>query len=54
MESYSEILSALEEKIQKAEEEKLQAEKERDEAINNVKVIRQRYISIIGNDKTFE
>jgi len=37
----------MEEKVKFADEEKLNAQKERDQALNDVKIIRQRYINII-------
>jgi len=52
MEGYADLLAAFENKIKEAEDAKFNAEKERDNAINDVKVIRQRYINIIG-DKSF-
>jgi hypothetical protein len=52
MEGYADLLAAFESKIKEAEDAKFNAEKERDNAINDVKVIRQRYINIIG-DKSF-
>ena len=48
MESYSELLQTLEMKIKQAESQKINAENERDKAINDVKEIRQRYINIMG------
>ena len=48
MESYSELLMALEMKVKEAENQKNIAENERDKAINDVKEIRQRYINIMG------
>jgi hypothetical protein len=54
MEGYANLLTAFEEKIHEAEEAKILAEKERDNAINDVKVIRQRYINILGSGKGFE
>ena len=48
MESYSELLQALEMKIKEAENQKINAENERDKAINDVREIRQRYINIMG------
>ena len=48
MEAYSEILQALEMKIKEAENQKINAENERDKAINDVREIRQRYINIMG------
>ena len=53
MEGYAQLLSAFEEKIRIAEEGKKAAEKERDDAYNDVKVIRQRYINILDNEKAF-
>ena len=54
MEGYANLLGAFEEKIREAEDAKMYAEKERDIAINDVKVIRQRYINILGNGKGLE
>jgi hypothetical protein len=54
MEGYANLLSAFEEKIKEAEEARIQAEDERDNAINDVKIIRQRYINILGNGKGLE
>lgn len=54
MEGYAHLLSAFEEKIREAEDAKLNAERERDNAINDVKEIRQRYIKILGSNKGFE
>ena len=48
MESYSELLQTLEMKIKEAESQKINAENERDKAINDVREIRQRYINIMG------
>ena len=48
MESYSELLQTLEMKIKEAETLKINAENERDKAINDVREIRQRYINIMG------
>ena len=48
MELYSELLQTLENKI--AEKEKKLAFNERDKALNEVKILRQRYINIIGNE----
>jgi hypothetical protein len=53
MESYAELLNTFETKIKLAEEAKYKAEKERDDALSDVKVIRQRYINILGNEKAF-
>jgi len=53
MELYSELLQTLEMKVKDAENKKLNAENERDKAINDVKEIRQRYINIMG-EKTSE
>ncbi len=49
MESYAELLAAFEERIKMSDLAKLNAEKERDEAIEDVKKIRQRYINILDN-----
>ena len=48
MELYSELLQTLEIKVKDAENKKINAEKERDKAINDVREIRQRYINIMG------
>ena len=48
MESYSELLQTLEMKIKEAEILKINAENERDKAINDVREIRLRYINIMG------
>ena len=49
MEGYANLLIAFEEKIKVAEDNKLQAEKEKEEAIDEVKKIRQRYINILDS-----
>ncbi len=49
MEGYAQLLVAFEDKIKEAEAAKIQAEKEREEAIEEVKKIRQRYINILDN-----
>lgn len=51
MESYADLFEKFDIKIKAAEEAKINAEKERDASINDVKVIRQRYINLIGSDK---
>ena len=48
MELYSELLQTLEIKVKEAENKKINAENERDKAINDVREIRQRYINIMG------
>ena len=48
MELYSELLQTLEMKVKEAENKKINAENERDKAINDVREIRQRYINIMG------
>ena len=48
MELYSELLQTLEIKVKDAENKKINAENERDKAINDVREIRQRYINIMG------
>ena len=48
MELYSELLQTLEMKVKDAENKKINAENERDKAINDVKETRQRYINIMG------
>ena len=48
MELYSELLQTLEMKVKDAENKKINAENERDKAINDVREIRQRYINIMG------
>lgn len=48
MEMYAQILETLESKAKQAEYDKINAENERDKAINDVKEIRQRYINIMG------
>ena len=50
MDTYSQLLIALEEKMHKAENEKIQAEMERDKAVQETKDIRQRYINIMSSD----
>lgn len=47
MDEYNNIIIAMEEKVKSADEDKINAQKERDQALNDVKVIRQRYINII-------
>lgn len=54
MEGYANLLCAFEEKIREAEDAKFNAEKERDNAINDVKIVRQRYINIVGGGKGIE
>ena len=54
MEGYANLLCAFEEKIKESEDARIQAEDERDIAINDVKVIRQRYNNILGNGKGFD
>ena len=49
MEGYANLFVSFEEKIKKAEESKIKAEKEKEEAIEEVKKIRQRYINILDN-----
>ena len=51
MEAYSNLLQNLELRIKEAQEAKEKAENERDNAINDVKTIRQRYINILGEAK---
>lgn len=51
MEAYSNLLQNLELRIKEAQEAKEKAENERDNAINDVKTIRQRYINILGETK---
>jgi uncharacterized protein (DUF3084 family) len=48
MANYHKILETLEENVKKISNEKERAEKERDKAIYEVKVVRQRYINIVG------
>jgi hypothetical protein len=49
MEGYANLFVSFEEKIKQAEESKIKAEKEKEEAIEEVKKIRQRYINILDN-----
>ena len=49
MEGYANLLVAFEQKIKNAESDKLNAENQRDEAFEEVKKIRQRYINILDN-----
>ena len=49
MELYSQLLQTLENKITIAEKDKKNALNERDKAINDVKILRQRYINIMGD-----
>ena len=51
MEAYSNLLQNLETRIKEAQDAKEKAENERDNAINDVKTIRQRYINILGENK---
>lgn len=51
MELYANLFEKFEEKIKQAEEAKIKAENERDISINDTKVIRQRYINLIGAEK---
>ncbi len=51
MEAYSNLLQSLESRIKEAQDAKEKAENERDNAINDVKTIRQRYINILGENK---
>lgn len=49
MEGYSKLLAAFDQKVKAAEDAKLNAENERDQAMEEVKKIRQRYINILDN-----
>ena len=49
MEGYANLLALFEEKIKIAEACKIQAEKEKNDAIEETKRIRQRYINILDN-----
>ena len=50
MELYSQLLQTLENKVTIAENDKKKAINERDKAINYAKMLKQRYINIIGNE----
>ena len=50
MDTYSQLLITLENKMNKAENDKIKAELERDRAIQETKEIRQRYIDIMSNN----
>lgn len=51
MENYSLVLERLEAKVTKLEEENRGALKERDRALKEVKIVRQRYVEIVGVDQ---
>ena len=53
MGNYGLVLSGLEEKMKKLEDSRIQAEKDRDSAKNEVNEIRQRYINIMGSKSNF-
>ena len=50
LEQYQVILSKFEQNLENALDQKRAAELERDNAMNEVRVVRQRYISIVGLD----
>ena len=50
MDTYSQLLVALESKMNKAEKDKIKAELERDKAVQEIREIRQRYINIMSNN----
>ena len=50
LESYQVILSKFEENLKNTMKSKEAAEMERDKALNEIRVVRQRYISIVGID----
>jgi hypothetical protein len=50
LESYQVILTKFEENLKAAMKNKEAAEQERDKALNEIRVVRQRYISIVGID----
>lgn len=50
MANYHKILETLENNVKQISSEKDRAERERDKAIYEVKVVRQRYINIVGAD----
>ena len=50
MDTYSQLLVALENKMNKAEKDKIKAELERDRAVQETREIRQRYINIMSNN----
>jgi len=50
LESYQVILTKFEENLKAAMKNKEAAELERDKALNEIRVVRQRYISIVGID----
>lgn len=54
MESYEQVFEAFDAKIKAAEQDKINAEKERDAAFDEIKIIRQRYINIIGSNKLLD
>ena len=51
LENYQVILTKFEENLQNALKSKESAELERDKALNEIRVVRQRYISIVGIDQ---
>lgn len=51
MQGYSSLLQLMQQKMEDSEQAKLAAENERDNAKNEIKTIRQRYINIIGENK---
>lgn len=51
MENYSLVLERLEAKVTKLEEENRGVIKERDRALKEVKIVRQRYVEIVGVDQ---
>ena len=50
MDTYSQLLITLENKMNKAEKDKIKAELERDRAVQETREIRQRYIDIMSNN----
>ncbi len=51
MENYSLVLERLEVKVNKLEEEKMALVREKDRALKEVKIVRQRYVDIVGVDQ---
>ena len=51
MENYSLVLERLEVKVNKLEEENMALVREKDRALKEVKIVRQRYVDIVGVDQ---
>jgi hypothetical protein len=50
MENYAKILETLENNVKKLQVDKDDAQREKDQALYEVKTIRQRYMNIVGVD----